>query len=310
MVAMNSADQLGLCFKRLHRFLSISCVILVLSSCSWKQIPVTTIHQDGRIDVFLETVSDTSFQAAHPIKLDEATVANVLRGVHTKEKTSMMLLIGKALMSTNLSEIRTFYDDDIGLLTPPITKALAQAAQNQRVGFRLYHSDFSGQAGTTGENRETTAGYLAADSLSLQITLTQYRYKPGKAESMQKMPRPLPDPDGLRDRDVIFVPEAALRPESRSDSGWFGGSGNRTFAVDYHLLAKWLAAPPRPGNVAPTAGAPAAQPIQPMPTMAAPTAVNDAELQTFKEELKAMQKRLAEQDAELQELKKSSPNKK
>jgi hypothetical protein len=300
---------LHLYFRGFRRLIPISCALLLLSSCTWKQIPVTTIHQDGRIDVFLETVSDTSFQAAHPITLDEVAVANVLRGVHTKEKTSMMLLIGKALMSTNLSETRTFYDDDIALLAPPITVALAQATPNQRVGFRLYHADFSAQAGTDADKRETTAGYLAADSLSLHITVTQYRYKPGKAESMQKMPRPLPDPDGLRDRDVTFVPEAALRPESRSDSSWFGGSGNRTFAVDYHLLAKLLAAPPRPGGSLPVGGTPATQPIQQIPIQTAPAAVNDAELQTFKEELKAMQKRLAEQDAELKELKKSSSKK-
>ncbi|MBM4128287.1 MAG: hypothetical protein FJ247_13295 [Nitrospira sp.] len=304
---MKSADQPVLSRMHILQFILISCTVLFLSSCSWKQIPVTTIHQDGRIDVFLETVSDSSFQAAHPITLDEVAVANVLRGVHTKEKSSMMLLIGKALLSTNLSETRTFYDDDIALLTPPITAALAQATQNQRVGFRLYHTDFSGQAGTDASKRETTSGYLAADSLSLHVTLTQYRYKPGKAESMQKMPRPLPDPDGLRDRDVTFVPEAALRPESRGDAGWFSGSGHRTFAVDYHLLAKLLAAPPR--QVAPTAGIPGTQPVQPMPIPMAPTAVNDAEMQAFREQLKAMQKRLAEQDAELRELKKSSPSK-
>ncbi|HEX5647829.1 MAG TPA: hypothetical protein VFX56_12740 [Nitrospira sp.] len=307
---MKSADQPILGLSHFRRLIPISCAILLLSACTWKQIPVTTIHQDGRIDVFLETVSDSSFQAAHPIKLDEAAVANVLRGVHTKEKSSMMLLIGKALLSTNLSETRTFYDDDIALLAPPITAALSQAAPNQRVGFRLYHTDFSAQAGTDANKRETTAGYLAADSLSLHVTLTQYRYKPGKAESIQKMPRPLPDPDGLRDRDVTFVPEAALRPESRSDASWFGGSGNRTFAVDYHLLAKLLAAPPRPGHVAPTAGIPGTQPAQQILVPVAPSAANDAEMQAFKEELKAMQKRLAEQDAELQELKKSSPTKK
>ncbi len=302
---MNSVNQRAWGPVNFSRLIPISCAIVFLSACSWKQLPVTTIHQDGRIDVFLETVSDASFQSAHPIKLDEGTVANVLRGVHTKEKTSMMLLIGKALMSTNLSETRTFFDDDIALLAPPLTAALAQAAQNQRIGFRLYHTDFSAQAGTN--KRETTAGYLVADSLSLHITLTQYRYKPDKAESMQAMPRKLPDTDGLRDRDVTFVPEAALRPESRSDSSWFGGSGNRTFAVDYHLLAKLLAAPPRPGPSTPTGGTPATQPVPQVPIQTAPAAANDVELQAFKEELKAMQKRLAEQDAELQELKKSSP---
>ncbi|MBH0193424.1 MAG: hypothetical protein HP492_16995 [Nitrospira sp.] len=307
---MNVVNQLGVCLMHFRRLLPISCAILLLSACTWNQIPVTTIHQDGRIDVFLETVSDTSFQAAHPIKLDEVTVSNVLRGVHTQQKTSMTLLIGKALMSTNLSEIRTFYDDDIALLAPPITAALAQAAQNQRVGFRLYHTDFPAQAGTDPNKRETTAGYLSADSLSLHVTLTHYRYRPGKVDKSQREPRQLPDTDGLRDREVRFIPETALRPESRSDSSWFGGSDDRTLMVDYHLLAKLLAAPPRPGLSAPTGGTPAAQPDQRLSMPSAATVSNDAELQTFKEELKAMQKRLAEQDAELQELKKSSPKNK
>ena len=48
-------------------------------------------------------------------------------------------------------------------------------------------ADVSGQPGTDADKRETTGGYLAADSLSLHITLTQYRYKPGRAESIQKM---------------------------------------------------------------------------------------------------------------------------
>jgi len=306
---MKSADQPILSRMNILHFILISCAILFLSSCSWKQTPITTIHQDGRIEVFLETVSDSSFQAAHPITLDEVAVANVLRGVHTKEKISMTLLIGKALRSANLGEIRTFYDDDIALLAPPITAALAQAAHNQRVGFRLYSTNFSAPAGTEAGKREATSGYLSADSLSLRVTLTQYRYKPRRVNAAMKEPRMLPDTDGLRDRDVIFVPETALRPESHSNASWLFESNDQTFVVDYHLLAKLLAAPPRPSSVAPTASIPGTQLVQPMPIPAAPTAVYDAEMQAFREQLKAMQKRLTEQDAELRELKKSPPSK-
>lgn len=274
----------------------MGCLGLLLTGCAGMQIPVTTVHQDVRSTVFLETVRDQSFQAAHPIKLDEATVGNVLRGVHTKEKTGMVLLLGKALMSTNLSDIRTFLDDDIAILTPHITAALAQAAPNQRVGFRLYHTgDFAPPTQKSQDTREITAGYLAADGLSLNLTLTHYRYRPGKVDKSQKAPYQLPDPDGLRDREVRFIPEKALRQESTASSGWFSGSDDRTLVVDYHLLNKLLAMP-QVGQ--PTAAG--AQPIQ------QPPAASDAELRAFREELKAMQKRLAEQNAELERLKKSS----
>ena len=294
---MNHVDHLFSQPRFIGCLLSAGCLVLLLAGCAGTQIPVTTIHEDVRSTVFLETVQDKSFQAAHPIKLDEATVADVLRGVHTKEKTGLVLLLGKALMSTNLNDIRTFLDDDIALLAPHITAALAQAAPNQRVGFRLYHqAPMAAQTQKGQDLREITAGHLAAQGLSLNITLTHYRYRRGKVEKVQKAPYQLPDPDGLRDREVRFIPETALRPESSAQSGWFSGSEDRTLAVDYHLLGKLLASPPT-GQQIPAAGA---QPVQPA------QGASDAELRAFREELKAMQKRLAEQDAELERLKKSS----
>ena len=193
----------------MSRLLVVGCLTLLASGCAGKQIPVTTIHEDGRSTVFLETVKDKSFQAAHPITLDETTVANVLRGVHTQKQSSMEILIGKALRSApNLNEIRTFFEDDIALLTPSIASALAKATPKQRVGFRLYHqSEMAMQTAKGQDPREVTAGYLSADGLSLKFTLTHYRYRPGKIEKIQKAPYQLPDTDGLRDRDVLFMPE-------------------------------------------------------------------------------------------------------
>jgi hypothetical protein len=113
------------------------------------------------------------------------------------------------------------------------------------------------------------------------------------------MPRQLPDPDGLRDREVRFIPEKALRQESDSSSSWFGESEDRTLVVDYHLLEKLLASPSA-GQPTPAGTAAGVQPVQPAP------AASDAELRAFREELKAMQKKLADQNAELERIKKSS----
>lgn len=294
------------------RHLWMGCLGLLFAGCIGPQIPVTSIHQDSRSAVFIETVSDKSFRAAHPIKLDDATLANVLRGVHTKEKTDLLLLIGKALRTTDLSEARTFFEDDIELLAPHMTAALAQAAPNQRIGFRLLHTPaLPTQSKKSGQNLETTSGYLFADGLSLHLTLTQYRYMPGKTETSKKEPRPLPDPDGLRDREIKFIPEAAIRQDSDNESSWFSGPTDRTLVIDYQMLTKLLAMPPEPqhptltptGRPIPSASPPSVQTYQPAP------AASDAELRAFREELKAMQKKLSEQNAELERLKKSSPTK-
>ncbi|MCP9454859.1 MAG: hypothetical protein NNA18_01960 [Nitrospira sp.] len=259
--------------------------------------PVTTIYEESRGAVLLETVRDKSFQAAHPIKLDEATIANVLRGVHTKEKPGLVLLLGKALMAANYNDVRTFSEDDIALLAPHISSALAQATPNQRVAFRLYYAPEGQVRAAKGQDvREVTAGYLFAEGLSLNLTLTHYRYRPGKIDKTQ--PHQLPDPDGLRNREVRFIPEKALRREIGSSS-WFSGSDDRTVVVDYQLLNRLLASPFAAPSSSPVPAI-GGQPAQPTP------GATDMELRAFREELKAMQKKLAEQEAELERLRQSS----
>lgn len=296
-------------FKLTLSLLMLSGLGLIITGCAGSR-PTTPIHEAPLGAVFLENASDSAFQASHPIKLSETTVADVLRGVHTKEKAGFLLLLGKALKSTNLSDIRTFSEDDIAFLTPHVTTALAQAAPNQRVGFRVYSTPAFSQQPKPGQNRETTSGYLFADGLSLHFTLAQYRHYPGKkSSSSQKEPRPLPDTDGLRDREVTFLPEAAVRPDVYDRSSWVGKSEDRSLAIDYQLLARVLAAPP-PSAPVPQPAPVVMPPPQAIPTQAPPIVKQDTELQAFKEEMKALRKKVDEQEAELQRLKNPPPKKK
>jgi hypothetical protein len=290
--------------------LILGCLSFIVDGCAVSR-PSIPIHEAALGTVFLEDVSDASFQAAHPTKLSETTVSDILRGVHTKEKTGLLLLLGKALKSTNLNDIRTFSEDDIAFLTPHIATALAQATPNQRVGFHVYSAPEISPSQKVGQNRETTSGYLFADGLSLHFTLTQYRYRPGKKSNAgQKEPRPLPDTDGLRDREVTFLPEAAVRPDIYDRSGWMGKSEDRSLAIDYQLLTRVLAAPPPPvTQPVPTVTAPAPPP-QTIPAQAPPVGKQDSDLQAFKEEMKALRKKVDEQEAELQRLKNAPPKKK
>lgn len=291
----------------------LGCLGLLAIGCAGSHL-TTPIYEAPLGTVFLESVPDTSFQAAHPIKLSETTIADILRGVHTKAKTGPLLLLGKALKSTNLNDIRTFSEDDIAFLTPHIVTALAQATPNQRVGFHIYSTPEISQQPKAGQNRETTSGYLFADGLSLHFTLTQYRYRSGKkSNAIKKETRQLPDTDGLRDREVTFLPEAAVRPDVYDRSSWIGKSEDRSLAIDYQLLTRVLAAPPSSAPVAqpvPAASAPVPQQLQSIPAQAPPGGKNEADLQAFKEELKALQKKMDEQEAELQRLKNPPSRKK
>ncbi len=285
--------------RRLQCFM-ISCLAVIVIGCAGSR-PSTSIHEATAGHVFLEEVSDKSFQAAHPIKLSETTVADILRGIHTKEKSGLLLLLGKALKSTNLNDIRTFSEDDIAYLAPHITTALAQATPHQRVGFHVYSGPAISQQPKINQQRETTAGYLFADGLSLHFTLTQFRYYPGKKSAgSQKEPRPLPDTDGLRDREVTFIPEAAVRPDVYDRSSWIGKSEDRSLAIDYQLLTKVLTAPQPTSTAQPR---PAASSQSTSPVQSPPPGKSDADIQAFKEELKALQKKVDEQSAELQRLK-------
>jgi hypothetical protein len=282
--------------------LILGCLPLLIAGCAGSR-PTTPIHEAPLGSVFLEPVSDSSFQASHPIKLSETTVGDVLRGIHTKEKAGFLLLLGKAAKSTNLNDIRTFSEDDIAFLTPHLTAALAQASSAQRVGFRIYSTPYIAPTAKTAPQRATTAGYLFADGLSLHVSLTQYRHYPGKrSTASQKEPRPLPDTDGLRDREVTFLPEGAVRSDLYDRSSWIGKSEDRSLAIDYQLLARLLTPPPPP--------VPAPQPVQavtvpppPPPPQTPPVVKQDTELQAFKEEMKALRKKVDEQESELQRLK-------
>lgn len=290
-------------FTSMLSVLTLGCLSLLTDGCAGSRQTVP-IQETVLGSVFLETVSDNSFQASHPIKLSETTVADVLRGIHTKEKAGFLLLLGKAAKSTNLNDIRTFSEDDIAFLAPHITAALAQASSTQRVGFRIYATSLVAPSTKGAQQRETTAGYLFADGLSLHVLLTQYRHYPGKkATASQKEPRPLPDTDGLRDREVTFLPEGAVRSEVYDRSSWIGKSEDRSLAIDYQLLARLLTPPPTPTpQPVPVVTTPS-PPLQAVSPQTPPVVKQDTELQAFKEEMKALRKKVDEQEAELQRLK-------
>ncbi|HET7437875.1 MAG TPA: hypothetical protein VFJ56_00125 [Nitrospira sp.] len=287
----------------IHRLFVICLLIgsvVASSACSTGPEVDMTIHKSPLGAVYLERISDRSFQAAHPIRIDSNTIALVLRGVLVRSDQGVLqnLLAGKP------DALRAFSDDDVAYLAPLISDGLMRAAADQQVGFRIEQIGIPGYSERVGAGvgsseppltlrpRETTTGVIYAYGRSLYLTLTQYRYRQEPATTISMANRRIPDASGLVNHTVSFIPEAAKRPDSYHDAR----STDKTLVIDYEFLASLPA----------SSGAPASVQSAPTPTtssQATPSgkvepAQKDSDIEALRKELQEIKRQLAEQEAE------------
>jgi hypothetical protein len=285
-----------------HRLFVICLLIgsvVASSTCSTGPEVDVTLHESPQGAVYLERISDRSFQAAHPIRIDSNTIALMLRGVLVRSDQGVLqnLLAGKP------DALRAFSDDDVAYLAPLISDGLMRAASDQQVGFRIEQIGLPGYSERVGAGvgsseppltlrpRETTTGVIYAYGRSLYLTLTQYRYRQEPATTISMANRRMPDASGLVNHTVSFVPEAAKRPDSYHDAR----STDKTLVIDYELLAKL---PP-----ASSGSASAQSSTTPAPPPASATgnpepAKKDSDIEALRKELQEIKRQLAEQEAE------------
>lgn len=315
--------------------------IMALTSCASTPRPDVVLHEGPEGGVYLERIADRSILAAHPIDLDRRLIARVLNGIQIGEPKNAI----NTLFIGNAKPERVFSDEDTAFLTPLIASALSQATAEQQVRFRVVHlvspiaHTPGGGAGigsstpqTGGAQKETTEGTLYAYGLSLHFALAEYRHRVVKPDVISGPNRYYPDPTGLKEREVQFVPQSALRPDSYKQS-----DGN-TLVIDYDTLAKRPQAEPA-NSVTMPAGAPVSAPA-PASTEASVQAENrptmspssssesikparksaeendevqplkelvikkDLELESVKKELRALRRQLTEREAQLDALRK------
>jgi len=275
--------------------LVIAAVAFVVSACASTPEFDVMIQEAPKGAVYLERIPDRSFQAAHPIKLDQELIARVLRGVVVKDEKSTLQVTFSH--SSKIVGVQAFSDDDIAFLAPLIAQALTQAAPDQQVGFRVLniapasYSQREGAAVGSSEPplqlhpQETTSGKVLAHGRSLHLTLTQYRHRPQQADTIGLANRRLPDPSGLNQREVTFVPEAARRPDTSGQWMILGSPPEATFVIDYELLAKL---PESETPHLPTAiqvESPPATPSSAPVKTSDQTGTSDRELQRIKEDM-------------------------
>lgn len=210
-------------------FLALLCSIGTACSATG---PTGKAHvdDDPRGTVFLQAISDQSIRASHPIDLDPTLIARVLKGLQVQERQRAL----QEMLTGSSSAAPVFSEEQVQFLAPRIAKALKTATAGEAVAF-FVTSPRPGTSRLESAVTETTAGSLYAYGLSLYVTLSQYRYAPGRTDTDDLAHRRLPDASGLSNRTLHFIPSAAQRPE-----GFYrptgGASTDRVLAVDYRLL--------------------------------------------------------------------------
>ncbi len=149
----------------------------------------------------------------HPAVLSATEIGTLLRGVRTWERRNVVhrLFVGQA------DKTRAFRDEEILVLAPALSKALAQASPTERIYFHLSHATEHGE-------EETTTGWLSLRDPILFLSLSEVHDRHSPGPDISKYDRQMPNvPEVSADFDVTFEPEEYLVKVS---------SGGRLFAPD------------------------------------------------------------------------------
>ncbi len=176
---------------------SIIGLSIVAAGCS----STSRIAQNSKGTVFLEEVTDWSFEASHPAVIDQTTILKVVKGIYSEDSQR-----GSSRMSAGGSKpMRVFSDEDAEFLAPLLAQALSKAKPEQLVGFRVSPSAGSGS--------EPTAGSIYVQEGSIYLTVSR----------------------GVG--ATTFQPEAVAHSEHAQPYAAAGMAGVTMHVIDYHALA-------------------------------------------------------------------------
>jgi hypothetical protein len=275
-------------------FLALLCV--VGTACGTIAPTGKIIFDDPRGTVSLQTISDQSIQASHPITLDPALLAQMLKGIEIQEQEHGLV----KFLSGPSSSVPVFSEDQIRFLAPLLAEGLRTAAPDQRIEYRVQATRQGSlfESSTT----ESTAGSLYAYGRQLYVTLSQYRYNPIRTymvNSTSATQTRQADVSGLKNRILLFTPSAAQRSDG-FDPPTGGAYTDRFLAIDYQLLQEASPAVATTGHTAPQVER--ATPVRESP---AGTGVSDApshttealaqEVETLRKQLQSVQQQLDSQ---------------
>ena len=212
---------------------ALALLCLVATACGTTGPAGIILVDDSRGTVSLETIPDRSIHATHPINLEPALLAQVLKGIEVQDQGDRMV---QKLFTGSSYSVPVFSEEHIRFLAPLIAEGLRTAAQDQQIEYRV-NTTYEGSA-LESSYTETTAGSLYAYGRQLFVTLSQYRYSKARANvnirniNYQSVGM---DYTGLKNHVLLFTPRVAQRSDS-FDPPPSGKSTDRFIAIDYQLL--------------------------------------------------------------------------
>ncbi len=181
-----------------YGFAGLIAVGVMTAACS----TTTKVAQSPRGNVYLEEVTDWSFEASHPAVIDQTTMLRIVKGLHGDEGRNRF----SRVPAGGGKPMRIFSDEDAEFLAPLLVKALSRAKPEQLVGFHLSSSAGSGS--------EPATGSVFVKNGSVHFTI---------AKGAQ--------PGG-------FMPESVAHTDQAPAYAARGASGATMLVIDYHALAK------------------------------------------------------------------------
>ena len=172
----------------------------VVTGCASQPVPPSkTIYESGLSTIRLEQDPDSTSNT-HPATLTATEVGTLLRGVRAWERRNFL----HRLFAGQADRTRAFRDEEIAVLAPPLSKALAQAAPTERVYFHLSHATDEG-------DEETTTGWVSIRGPILHLTISGVHDRHSPGPDISKYDRQLPNiPEASALHDVTFEPEEFL----------------------------------------------------------------------------------------------------
>lgn len=174
--------------------------LTVVTGCASQPLgPQKTIYESGLNTVRLERDPDSTSNS-HPTALTATEVGTLLRGVRSWERRNIIhrLFVGQA------DKTRAFRDEEILLLAPALSKALAQVSPAERIAFHLSHATDQGE-------EETTTGWLSVRGPILYLSVSEVHDRHSPGPDISKYDRQMPNvPEASAAFDVTFEPEEYL----------------------------------------------------------------------------------------------------
>ena len=294
--------------SRTHCYRSVAFALawgLLAASCTTGSQVDLLVRESAQGTVFLDRFPDRQFQASHPIRLDQTVIARSLQGMMVREETGLL----RTLTSNPKPTAPVFSGTEVAFLAPAIAEGLKQAASDQQVGFRLIQASHGGYRERAGaavgssepplrhSSQETTSGRVFAYGRSLYVYLTEYRQRGDDPDTVNMPNRRVPEPSGLLNRQVLFVPAEALRPDQFAPA--FTEDPTNVLIIDYDLLARLPAPSPATSVTAPPPEKSQASPAQSPDLPTEP----DTDLRAIREDLKKKDAEVEELRKELQDIK-------